>query len=420
MVYGVEKMKKRHIKEFVKDKRVMLLIILIMVSIASISVLGIQQGLDLKGGSLIQLKLEEPVDTETMNIVTNVLDKRLNLFGVQDVKVRPGGDQNVIIEMAGVSPEEVERLIGSPGKFEARIGNETAPVALTGADIQSVSMYEITDTQWMVPFQVTPSGAQKFAEMAKGLGGEKVYMFLDGNLIDKNPPQLSEELATGKPAVELSITGGGANVEEAQEQANQVYTVLKTGSLPVQISITGASTVSPELGDQFLNGAVIAGLLAILVITGMIFIRYRKAILALPIVITCVSEVVIVMGIASIIQWNIDLAAIAGLIASVGTGVDDQIIITDEVLVKQVSGEKNKKRRLTRVRMSVKNALFIILASAGTLIAAMLPLAYVGFARGASGIGTLAGFAFTTIIGVLVGVLITRPAYAKFVEVFLK
>ncbi|MCL2686962.1 MAG: preprotein translocase subunit SecD [Methanobrevibacter sp.] len=413
-------MKKRHIKEFVKDKRVMLLIILIMVSIASISVLGIQQGLDLKGGSLIQLKLEEPVDTETMNIVTNVLDKRLNLFGVQDVKVRPGGDQNVIIEMAGVSPEEVERLIGSPGKFEARIGNETAPVALTGADIQSVSMYEITDTQWMVPFQVTPSGAQKFAEMAKGLGGEKVYMFLDGNLIDKNPPQLSEELATGKPAVELSITGGGANVEEAQEQANQVYTVLKTGSLPVQISITGASTVSPELGDQFLNGAVIAGLLAILVITGMIFIRYRKAILALPIVITCVSEVVIVMGIASIIQWNIDLAAIAGLIASVGTGVDDQIIITDEVLVKQVSGEKNKKRRLTRVRMSVKNALFIILASAGTLIAAMLPLAYVGFARGASGIGTLAGFAFTTIIGVLVGVLITRPAYAKFVEVFLK
>ena len=413
-------MKKRHIKEFVKDKRVMLLIILIMVSIASISVLGIQQGLDLKGGSLIQLKLEEPVDTETMNIVTNVLDKRLNLFGVQDVKVRPGGDQNVIIEMAGVSPEEVERLIGSPGKFEARIGNETAPVALTGADIQSVSMYEITDTQWMVPFQVTPSGAQKFAEMAKGLGGEKVYMFLDGNLIDKNPPQLSEELATGKPAVELSITGGGANVEEAQEQANQVYTVLKTGSLPVQISITGASTVSPELGDQFLNGAVIAGLLAILVITGMIFIRYRKAILALPIVITCVSEVVIVMGIASIIQWNIDLAAIAGLIASVGTGVDDQIIITDEVLVKQVSGEKNKKRRLTRVRMSVKNALFIILASAGTLIAAMLPLAYVGFARGASGIGTLAGFAFTTIIGVLVGVLITRPAYAKLVEVFLK
>ncbi|WP_318526314.1 hypothetical protein [Methanobrevibacter arboriphilus] len=79
-----------------------------------------------------------------------------------------------------------------------------------------------------------------------------------------------------------------------------------------------------------------------------------------------------------------------------------------------------KKRRRTRTRMSVKNALFIVFASAGTLIAAMLPLAYVGFARGSSGIGTLAGFAFTTILGVLVGVFITRPVYAKFVEIFLK
>ena len=65
-------------------------------------------------------------------------------------------------------------------------------------------------------------------------------------------------------------------------------------------------------------------------------------------------------------------------------------------------------------------AFFIIFASAGTLIAAMLPLTYVGFARGASGIGTIAGFAFTTILGVLVGVFITRPAYAKFVEIFIK
>jgi len=412
-------MNKRNINEFIKDKRVILALILIIASIICISTLGIQQGLDLKGGSLIQLKLEEPVDVPTMNIVTNVLDKRLNLYGVQDVKVRPGGDQIVIIEMAGVSPEEVEKLIGSPGKFEAKIGNESAPVALTGADIASVGMYEITDTQWMVPFTVTPSGAQKFAEIAKGKGGEKVYMFLDGKLIDKTPPQLSEELATGKPATELSVTGGAATPEEAQAQANQVYTVLKTGSLPVQISVIGATTVSPELGDQFLNGALIAGLLAILVVSGMIFLRYRRPILAIPIVLTCISEILIVMGIASVIHWNIDLSAIAGLIASVGTGVDDQIIITDEVLSRH-AGETTKKRRITRTRMSVRNALFIIFASAGTLIAAMLPLAYVGFARGSSGIGTLAGFAFTTIIGVLVGVFITRPAYAKFVEVFLK
>lgn len=62
MVCGGEKMKKRHLKEFFKDKRVILLIILILASAISISTLGIQQGLDLKGGSLIQLQLEKPVE----------------------------------------------------------------------------------------------------------------------------------------------------------------------------------------------------------------------------------------------------------------------------------------------------------------------------------------------------------------------
>ena len=63
--------------------------------------------------------------------------------------------------------------------------------------------------------------------------------------------------------------------------------------------------------------------------------------------------------------------------------------------------------------------IFIIYASAATLIAAMLPIAYIGFSRGTTGIGVLIGFAFTTIIGVLIGILITRPVYAKFMELFI-
>lgn len=417
MVYGVEKMRRRDISNFLKDKRTILLILLIIISISSILTVGIQQGLDLKGGSLIQLQLEKPVDQETMDVVTTVLDKRLNLYGVQDVKVRASGDQLVIIEMAGVSPEEIERLIGSPGKFEAKIGNESAESALTGSDITSVDMYEIIDTSWTVPFKLSTSGAQHFAEMAEGKANEPVYMYLDGKLIDEDAPVLSAELANGKPSTEMQVTGGEDTVEDAQTKAMEVYTVLKTGSLPVKIQVVGSSTVSAELGEEFLNGAIIAGLLAILAISIIIYIRYRNPLLVIPIIITSVSEVLIVMGISSIAQLNIDLSAIAGLIASVGTGVDDQIIITDEVLGKKIG---DKKRNKTRTRMSVRNALFVVFASAGTLVAAMLPLAYVGFARGSSGIGTLAGFAFTTIIGVLVGILVTRPVYGKFLETFIK
>ena len=122
-----------------------------------------------------------------------------------------------------------------------------------------------------------------------------------------------------------------------------------------------------------------------------------------------------ILGIAAVINQNIDLAAIAGIIAAIGTGVDDQIIITDEIL----KGDKKKKsRRKAGFKVRMKGAFFIVYASAATLIAAMLPLAYVGFSRGYTGIGILSGFAFTTIIGVLVGIFITRPAYAKFIEKF--
>lgn len=359
-------MKKRNISEFIKDRKVILFMICILISIISISTLGIQQGLDLKGGSMIQLKLERPVDAETMEVVTTVLDKRLNIYGVNDVKVRSSGNQLVMIEMAGVTPEEVERLIGTPGNFEAKIGNESAEPALTGVDITNVEMYEITDTQWNVPFSVSTEGASKFAEMAEGKGGEKVYMYLDGKLIDNNPPSLSPELANGDPATEISVTGGASTPEEAESQAMQVYTVLKTGSLPVKIEVVGSNTVSPELGQQFLEGAIVAGLLALLAISIIIFIKYRNPILVIPIIITSVSEILIVMGITSLLQWNIDLSAIAGIIASVGTGVDDQIIITDEIIN---SGKTTEKRRRTRTRLNVKNALFIIFASAGTLIA---------------------------------------------------
>jgi len=395
----------RKVSKFLKDYQVILLILLVAGSITAISTLGIQQGLDLRGGSLIQIQLEKPVDSATMNTVTSVLDKRLNIFGVKDVKVRASGDQNVIVEIAGVQPDQVSRIVGTPGKFEAKIGNETV---LTGEDIVSVQAPIITDTQWEVPFKLSTSGAQKFAEAARGKAGQPVNMYLDDRLITS--PEISAEVATGRPTTDVMITGAENSRAEAEAQAKEIETLLKSGALPVKVRIVGVSSVSAELGDQFVRGALIAGLLAILAIVAILIIRYRTPILVLPIFFTTLAEVILTLGVAAVIRWNIDLAAIAGILAVIGTGADDQIIITDEAL----AGDGRRTRRKFRI----KDAFFIIFASAGTLIAAMLPLAYVGFSRGATGIGLLAGFAFTTVVGVLIGVFITRPVYAKFIETF--
>ena len=91
--------------------------------------------------------------------------------------------------------------------------------------------------------------------------------------------------------------------------------------------------------------------------------------------------------------------------AALEAGVDQFIIITDEVK----HGEKSELQESTLVR--IKKAFKIIMASAATVTAAMLPLMTLG-------LGLLKGFAITTIIGLIVGVLIVRPAFAKALEKF--
>ena len=111
------------------------------------------------------------------------------------------------------------------------------------------------------------------------------------------------------------------------------------------------------------------------------------------------SEMFITLGIAALISWNLDAPSIAGIIAGMGTGVNDQIVILDESI-------SNKHLSL---KERIKRALFIIVGAFFTIVAAMLPLFW-------AGAGMLRGFALTTIIGVTVGILITRPAFAEIVR----
>jgi len=114
------------------------------------------------------------------------------------------------------------------------------------------------------------------------------------------------------------------------------------------------------------------------------------------------------LGFASLINWNLDLAAVAGILAVVGTGVDHQIVITDELMKGEGDAELSFVNR-------IKNAFFIIMAAASTTIVTMLPIVLFGF-----GFGKLIGFAITTIVGVLVGVFITRPAFGELAKKVLR
>jgi len=186
----------------------------------------------------------------------------------------------------------------------------------------------------------------------------------------------------------------------------KLQTVMTTGSLPVKLNIVKTDTISPALGAKFIKNAMMIGLLAILAVVLVVFFVYRKIQVSIPMIITMFSEAIIILGIASLIGWNLDLAAIAGIIIAIGTGVDHQIVIADEIL----RGDKSK---YTSWKDKIKNAFFIIMVAYFTTMVAMIPLWF-------AGVGLLKGFAITTILGVSAGVFITRPAYAAMIEQWLK
>ena len=185
---------------------------------------------------------------------------------------------------------------------------------------------------------------------------------------------------------------------------NRLQTILITGSLPSKLEIIKIDSISPLLGKDFTRNAMIAGLLALAMVALVMFVKYRKLKITIPIMITSLSEVTIILAIYALFKANLDLSAIAGIVVAVGTGVNDQIVITDEFLAKET--------QYLNWRQRIKRAFFIILSAYAVGVASMLPLLR-------AGAGLLTGFALTTIIGITAGVLITRPAYGAAVEVLL-
>ncbi len=391
--------------EILRDKKVIILILFVALSLSLIGVKHLAMGWEISGGSELKVQTEYPMPyilpdgtKVTMQMLVQIITKRINGIGVKDVTITPWGNRYLLMDFAGTNPENARKIIEKQGKLVVKIGNVTA---FTGNELTRISPYTLRAGSWEVPFTISQTAAERFRTASVETNFSKVYMYLDNKLVNSAPigASLRQELIRGKTVRDLVLTTGPTSKDETK--AKNVEIILRSGALPIKLTVLSVSSVPPELGHTFGKNAAIAGFLAILTVALIIFIRYRVPEIIIPIMITGISEVIIILGFAALIRWQLDLPSIAGIIAAVGTGVDDQIVITDEVLME-------KKRS---IKQRIKSAFFIIYSSWFATIAAMLPLFVIG-------LSALRGFALTTIVGVTVGVFITRPAYGRIVEHF--
>lgn len=484
--YGAER--KREKKEYtgwnavIRDPRVIIVAILVVLSLCAIfapitdrgdSLTNLQFGLDLEGGSWIQLEFQSKVVTvddfaniydvakgmsdaldctvnvidqnklevqkivsdeelrsavessgakfvssetgvgaETADSVKRILESKVNSLGTNDVKINiltniNGVAQYVRVEMAGVDMQTAQEIVGSQGLFEVRIvtnANNTEHVLYGDSVVAVQTPSRDMHGAWGVGFTLNDEGANLLRDACIKYGAvtspnaHDLQMYLDGELVYTAP--LSPELAVSiakTPVYSLSASTGVG--DDAKQRAQELEVHLRAGALPVQVQIAGSGSTSAALGDYFKVVCVIAALAALAAVAIVVYLRYRVAKIVLPMIATNIAEIVILLGIAVFIQ-QLDIAAIAALIAVLGTGIDQLVIITDEVIHEGIV--PSKALYLKRL----KRALAIIITSAATVVISLVPLVVMD-------LSTLRGFAIISILGVLIGVVITRPAYGR-------
>ncbi len=393
---------------------------------------NIKKGIDLQGGTRVVLAPAEKITDEELKDVIKTLEKRLNVYGLADLTIKSAsdleGNKFIVIELAGVSKEELKETVAKQGTFEAKIGNTTA---FTGKEVAfvcrsggSTCLNQVnpvcprSDNSNVCRFEfeihLNEDAAKRHKDITNKLSiivGEngqrilekKIDFYLDGQLVDSL--DIDADLK-GIEASRITISGSGSGqttqeaIKETIKNKDRLQTFLITGSLPTKLDIVKLDTISPALGEIFINNALFVGLIAMVAVALIIFLRYKTPKICIPIIITMIGEAYITLGLAALFRYNLDLAAIAGIVVAVGTGVNDQIVIIDEIIYGGI----------TTIKQNIKKAFFVIVVAYATIVAAMLPLLR-------AGAGLLIGFAVTTIIGVTVGVLITRPAFGTAIRI---
>ena len=377
------------------------------------------------------------VTSDTRGQTEDVLNNKINaggLAGGSASQVAAPGQQFMLVEVPGANRTEVIDLIGERGQVETVAlypsedgGYETTSLLDQSdfADIGGARQAEGGNPP-NVPVVLTESAAGEFVDAMVDLGftdntGRCNYDLEAGEPEDENSYCLLTVL-DGEVVFAASLGSDlGSSIEnsdfladpsyqttaETFEDARELELNIRAGALPTNLDIDNRGTsffLQPSLAAQFKPLSLLTGAAAIGAVAFMVFLRYRKPEVAGPMLLTAGAEVYILLGFAAAVGLPLDLSHIAGFIAVIGTGVDDLVIIADEIM------QRGEVRTSRVFESRFKKAFWVIGAAAATTIIAMSPLAVLS-------LGDLQGFAIVTIVGVLIGVLVTRPAYGDILRI---
>lgn len=341
----------------------------------------IRQGLDLQGGTHIVMQAEDTeenkVTNEAITQVINIMQKRVNEMGLTEPIIQREGANRIIIELPGEKdPQKAIETIGKTAVLQFK--DEEGNVKLTGEDLKNAKEQMGQNKQPLVALEFSDEGGKKFGALTAANIARHIGIYLDGELLTN-------------PVVNEAITGGSAVItgQRTLEEAKDLAILLRSGALPVKVSVMEVRTVGPSLGQDSKDKSVVAFTIGLSLVVIFMLAVYRMAGFVADVAL--LVYVLILLGILNMLHATLTLPSVAGVILSIGMAVDANVLIFERFKEEIASG---KMLRLA-VQSGFKRAFVTIFDANMTVIITSCILFFLGSA-------TVKGFAFSLGLGVAV------------------
>ncbi len=254
-----------------------------------------------------------------------------------------------------------------------------------GKDIEEcyVTYANSDQTLYAVGFKLSDEATEIFAEATAEYVGDTISIYMDDELL--SAPTVNEAITDGEGMITSSES---STSEESYEWASNLAMLIQSGALPLDITEVETRAISATLGVEAIDGALIAGVIGLILIIVFMLVMYRlpgvAASMALLIYILIVFYAIAITGV------QLTLQGVAGILLGIGMAVDANVIIFERDREEMKLG----RTPINAVKFGFRNAGRAVLdASVTTLIAAVVLLIF--------GTGTIKGFATTLLISVL-------------------
>ncbi|MEO1017474.1 MAG: protein translocase subunit SecD [Pseudomonadota bacterium] len=337
-----------------------------------------------------------------------VVRRRIDEIGTREPTIQRQGVDRILVQVPGEqNPENVKNLLGQTAKLSFHMVDLEASIqdALNGRvpagsmlvesqDDQGPAHYvvrkrvdvsgenlvdaqpQFQDNQPVVSFRFDSVGARRFGQITQENVGDLFAIVLDEKVI--SAPRIREPILGGSGVISGSFT---------VQAANELAILLRAGALPAPLTIIEERTVGPDLGADSVRAGEIASIIALVVVAIFMGVYYR--VFGLVANVALLTNIVLIMGVLSLIQATLTLPGIAGIVLTIGMAVDANVLIFERIREETRAG----RTPISAVETGYGQAMRAIIdANVTTLIAALCLYQF--------GSGPIKGFAVTLAIGI--------------------